>query len=63
MGQVPEALRQSLRATRDCIPAALKMFGGKYDPTKLRFPLKFLIGEVPASDIRSWATIRAWAAD
>ena len=63
MGQVPEALRQSLRATRDCIPAALKLFGGKNDPPKLGFRLKLIIGEVHARDKRDWAAIRAWAAD
>jgi menaquinone-dependent protoporphyrinogen oxidase len=44
-------------------PAALVMFGGKYDPALLRFPLKMLAGKEPASDLRDWAAIRAWAAD
>ena len=44
-------------------PVALKMFGGKYDPAKLRFPINVLAGEVPASDIRDWTAIRTWAAD
>jgi menaquinone-dependent protoporphyrinogen oxidase len=44
-------------------PAALVMFGGKYDPALLRFPLKMLAGKEPASDIRDWAAIRAWAVD
>jgi len=43
-------------------PVALEMFGGKYDPAKLRFPIKQLAGETPASDLRDWAAIRAWAA-
>lgn len=42
-------------------PTALEMFGGKYDPAKLRFPLKQLAGKVPASDLRNWTAIRAWA--
>jgi menaquinone-dependent protoporphyrinogen oxidase len=42
-------------------PVALQMFGGRYDPAKLRFPLSLLAGEVPASDIRDWDAIRAWA--
>lgn len=42
-------------------PVALEMFGGKYDPAKLRFPLKMFAGEVPPSDIRDWAAIREWA--
>jgi len=44
-------------------PVALEMFGGKYDPTKLPFPINLLAGEEPASDLRDWTAIRAWAAD
>ena len=44
-------------------PVALEMFGGKYDPAYLRFPLNMLVGKEPASDIRDWAVIRAWASD
>lgn len=44
-------------------PVALKMFGGKYDPANLRFPLSLFAGQVPASDIRDWDTVRAWAAE
>lgn len=42
-------------------PAALEMFGGKYDPSKLRFPLSTFAGAEPASDIRDWDAVRAWA--
>lgn len=42
-------------------PVALEMFGGKYDPTALRFPLKMFAGAEPASDIRDWEAIRSWA--
>jgi len=42
-------------------PITLEMFGGKYDPAKLGFPLNKLTGKEPASDIRDWAAIRAWA--
>jgi menaquinone-dependent protoporphyrinogen oxidase len=44
-------------------PVALKMFGGKYDPGKLRFPLKMFAGQVPASDIRNWEQIHLWATE
>ena len=44
-------------------PVALEMFGGKYDPAKLRFPINWLAGKEPASDLRDWTAIRAWAAD
>jgi menaquinone-dependent protoporphyrinogen oxidase len=39
------------------------MFGGKYDPAKLRFPINLLAGKEPASDLRDWTAIRAWASD
>lgn len=42
-------------------PVALEMFGGKYDPEKLGFPLKMMAGKEPASDIRDWEAIRKWA--
>ena len=46
-------------------PVAHEVFGGKFDPTKLRFPFKFLpaLRKLPASDIRDWAAIRGWAAE
>lgn len=40
--------------------AAIKLFGGKYDPALLRFPLNLMAGKEPASDIRDWESIRAW---
>jgi menaquinone-dependent protoporphyrinogen oxidase len=49
-------------------PMASKVFGGKYDPAKLRFLDKLLatlpaspLHEMPASDLRDWTAIRAWA--
>ena len=49
-------------------PVAVELFGGKYDPAKLRFPdtlLKALpaspLHGAPASDIRDWEAIGAWA--
>jgi menaquinone-dependent protoporphyrinogen oxidase len=42
-------------------PLTIEIFGGKYDPTALRFPLKMFAGAEPASDIRDWAAIQAWA--
>ena len=44
-------------------PVGVTMFGGKYDPGSLRFPLKMLAGDEPASDIRDWKAIRSWAAE
>jgi menaquinone-dependent protoporphyrinogen oxidase len=42
-------------------PVEVEMFGGKYDPNMLRFPLKMLAGNTPVSDIRDWDVIRDWA--
>jgi menaquinone-dependent protoporphyrinogen oxidase len=42
-------------------PVALEMFGGKYDPAVLGFPLKMFAGKEPASDLRDWSAIRGWA--
>lgn len=44
-------------------PVALEMFGGKYDPAYLRFPINLLAGKEPASDQRDWTAIRAWASN
>ena len=42
-------------------PLTIEIFGGKYDPTALRFPLKMFAGAEPASDIRDWDAIKSWA--
>ena len=42
-------------------PLTIEIFGGKYDPTALRFPLKMFAGAEPASDIRDWDVIKSWA--
>jgi menaquinone-dependent protoporphyrinogen oxidase len=44
--------------------AAAKVFGGKYDPTKLTFPYSLIPAKknIPISDIRDWEDIRGWAA-
>jgi menaquinone-dependent protoporphyrinogen oxidase len=44
-------------------PVAVEMFGGKFDPALLRFPLNLFAGKEPASDIRDWAAIRTWASN
>lgn len=49
-------------------PVSKELFGGKYDPAKLRFfdsllgalPASPLYG-MPASDLRDWDAIRTWA--
>jgi menaquinone-dependent protoporphyrinogen oxidase len=46
-------------------PAAIAIFGGKFDPQKLTFPYNLIpaLKNMPASDVRDWAAIRAWAND
>jgi len=44
-------------------PVTIQMFGGKYDPARLSFPLKAMAGKAPATDIRDWQAIRAWAGE
>jgi menaquinone-dependent protoporphyrinogen oxidase len=46
-------------------PRAITIFGGKFDPTKLTFPHNLVpaLKNMPASDVRDWTAIRAWASD
>lgn len=46
-------------------PVAAAMFGGRFDPAALRFPYSLIpaLRQMPASDLRDWAAIRAWAGD
>jgi menaquinone-dependent protoporphyrinogen oxidase len=46
-------------------PAAIEIFGGKFDPEKLTFPHNLVpaLKQIPASDIRDWTAIRAWVSD
>jgi menaquinone-dependent protoporphyrinogen oxidase len=46
-------------------PVSLGVFGGKFDPAKLRFPYNLIPGlkKMPTKDIRDWVAIRAWADD
>ena len=49
------------------VPVVIEVFGGKF-PAKLRLPESLIAGlpasplhGMPASDVRDWTTIRAWA--
>ncbi len=49
-------------------PVAVEMFGGKYEPAGLNFTDRLAANtpgtplfQVPASDLRDWDAIRAWA--
>ena len=42
-------------------PIVVQMFGGKFDPAVLKFPLNKFAGSAPATDIRDWNAVRTWA--
>ncbi len=44
-------------------PVSVQLIGGKFDPTKSRFPYNLLpaLRNMPACDLRDWDAIRAWA--
>lgn len=44
-------------------PAAVELIGGKFDPTRLRFPWNLIpaMRQMPPSDLRDWDAIRSWA--
>jgi len=46
-------------------PLDHQVFGGRFDPSKLRFPWTLVpaLRRMPASDIRNWEAIRGWASD
>lgn len=44
-------------------PVAVGLFGGRYDPAYLRFPMTTVAGDGPASDIRDGAKVVAWASE
>ena len=60
-----EQLNQELAKFPWLTPAAITIFGGKFDPQKLTFPHNLVpaLGKMPASDVRDWMAVRAWASD
>lgn len=44
-------------------PIEIEIFGGKFDPANLKFPLNLMpaLRNMPASDVRDWRTIHEWA--
>jgi menaquinone-dependent protoporphyrinogen oxidase len=46
-------------------PTAIAVFGGKLDPAKFTFPHNLIpaMRNMPPSDVRDWAAIRAWAGE
>ena len=60
-----EQLEKELAKFPWLTPVAIEIFGGKFDPEKLTFPHNLVpaLKNTPASDIRDWTAIRAWAND
>ncbi len=44
-------------------PVSVEVIGGKFDPTRLRFPWNLIpaLRKMPASDLRDWTEIGNWA--
>jgi menaquinone-dependent protoporphyrinogen oxidase len=44
-------------------PVSIEIVGGKFDPTKLRFPYNLIpaLKKVPANDLRNWSAIQTWS--
>ena len=42
-------------------PTSVALFGGRWDPGKIGFPFKAFASQMPASDLRDWDAVRAWA--
>ncbi len=68
--EVREQLDEELAKFPWLTPIAIEIFGGKFDPAKLRFPDNLLallpaspLRKMPASDVRDWTAIRAWASN
>lgn len=63
--EIRDQLDQALNKFPWLKPVAVAMFGGKWDPQKLTFPYNLIpaLKQMPLSDIRDWAVIRAWASD
>ena len=70
-GEVDEGAWQDVRKQLDqelgkfpwLKPVAVEVIGGKFDPSRLRFPWNLLpaLRNMPPSDLRDWEAIRAWA--
>jgi len=68
--EVRAQLDKELQKYPGLTPVAVELFGGAYDPDKLRMFDKLLatlpaspLHGAPASDLRDWDAIRAWASN
>lgn len=57
-----EHLDKSLNKNESIFPVAVTVFGGAFDPTRLRFPdANPATKNLPQVDLRDWSAIEAWA--
>jgi len=58
-----QQLDKALAKYKWLTPRSIEVFGGKFDPTGLRFPDNLpAVRALPASDLRDWDAIGVWAA-
>ena len=57
-------LRKELAKLPWFTPVVQELFGGRFDPESLGFPLNLIppLRKMPANDCRDWAAIRSWVA-
>ena len=58
-----EQLRKEVEKYPWLNPVSQEVFGGKFDPSTLRFPFSLIpaLKKLPAGDVRDWDAIAAWA--
>lgn len=61
--EIRKNMQQILAKFAWLTPVSVEIVGGKFDPTRLRFPYNLIpaLKQMPASDLRDWDAIRAWA--
>ena len=62
-GEVRAQLDKELAKFPWLKPLSVEIVGGKFDPTRLRFPYNLIpaMKQMEASDLRDWTAIQAWA--
>jgi menaquinone-dependent protoporphyrinogen oxidase len=61
--EVSDKFNQELASFTGFKPCTVEIMGGKFDPSHLHFPWNWVpaLRSMPASDLRDWDKIRAWA--
>ena len=63
--KIEESLDKELAKVSWFKPLKKLVVGGKFDPTKLRFPYSLIpaMKQMPASDLRDWQVIKEWVTE